>query len=293
MTSVTDYLQKKQELVNSFLESYVSGSFEPARLHESVKYSLLAGGKRIRPILCLTAHEACGGDGNAIMPQACAVELIHTYSLIHDDLPSMDNDELRRGKPTNHVVFGEAMAILSGDALLTDAFRIFSENAMVRPEKLLNGIQELASAAGIFGMVAGQAQDIMSENAEPDSELIEFIHLNKTAALIKASVRIGALLSDADEETIYLITDYGSNIGLAFQVIDDILDIVSSTEELGKPSGSDEEKSKMTYPTVHGIERSLEIARENIESAITSVQKIKGNPELLIAIAEYLLTRTH
>jgi geranylgeranyl diphosphate synthase type II len=293
MTSVTEYLKKKQELVNSFLESYVSGSFEPSRLHESVQYSLLAGGKRIRPILCLTAHEACGGDGNAIMPQACAIELIHTYSLIHDDLPSMDDDELRRGKPTNHVVFGEAMAILSGDALLTDAFRIFSDNSIIGPEKLLNGIHELASAAGIFGMVAGQAQDIMSENAEPDSQLLEFIHMHKTAALIKASVRIGALLSDADDETVSMITDYGNNIGLAFQVIDDILDIVSSTEEMGKPSGSDEEKSKMTYPSVHGIERSREIARERIDSSIASVQKINGNPEKLIAIADYLFRRTH
>ncbi len=293
MISIKDYLKEKQALVNSFIESYTSRQFAPSRLHESVKYSLLAGGKRIRPILCLTSYEACGGNGNDIMPQACAIELVHTYSLIHDDLPSMDDDDLRRGKPTNHIVFGEAMAVLSGDALLTDAFRIFSDNSLVRPEKLLNGIHELASAAGIFGMVAGQAQDIISESAEPDSELIEFIHLNKTSALIKASARIGAMLSDADDETVSLITDYGKNIGLAFQVIDDVLDIVSSTEELGKPSGSDEEKSKMTYPSVHGIERSREIARKLIDSSVSSVKKIKGDPEMLIAIAEYLLTRTH
>jgi geranylgeranyl diphosphate synthase type II len=293
MTSIKEYLKEKQSIVNSFLGSYTSRPFEPSRLHESVKYSLLAGGKRIRPILCLTSYEACGGDGNDILPQASAIELIHTYSLIHDDLPSMDNDDLRRGKPTNHIVFGEAMAVLSGDALLTDSFRIFSDNTLVRPDKLLKGVHELASAAGIFGMVAGQAQDIISESSEPDSELIEFIHLNKTSALIRASVRIGALLSDADDETVSLITDYGKNIGLAFQVIDDVLDIVSSTEELGKPSGSDEEKNKMTYPSVHGVERSREIARDLIESSISLVKKINGDPQKLIAIAEYLLTRTH
>ncbi len=292
MTSIKEYLKEKQALVNSFLRSYTSKSFEPSRLHESVKYSLLAGGKRIRPILCLTSYEACGGNSNDIMPQACTIELIHTYSLIHDDLPSMDDDDLRRGKPTNHIVFGEAMAVLSGDALLTDAFRIFSDNTLVRPDKLLKGIHELASAAGIFGMVAGQAQDIISENAEPDNELIKFIHLNKTSALIRASVRIGAMLSEADDETVSLMTDYGKNIGLAFQVIDDVLDIVSNAEELGKPSGSDEEKSKMTYPSVHGIERSREIARELIDSSVSSVKKIKGDPEKLIAIAEYMLTRT-
>jgi geranylgeranyl diphosphate synthase type II len=256
-------------------------------------YSLLAGGKRIRPILCLTSHEACGGKYTDILPQACSIELIHTYSLIHDDLPAMDNDDLRRGKPTNHIVFGEAMAILAGDALFTDAIGLFARSDTIPAEKLILSIHELASAAGIKGMVAGQAQDIISENADPDRETIEFIHRNKTAALIKASVKIGAVLSDADHGSVASLADYGEHIGLAFQVVDDILDIESSTEELGKPRGSDKEKNKMTYPSVYGLNRSKEIADELINKAIASAQRIDGNPEKLIAIAEYLLTRTN
>ncbi|HDL20250.1 MAG TPA: polyprenyl synthetase family protein [Nitrospirae bacterium] len=292
MNSVKGYLQQKENLVNSFLESYLIKPFSPGVLHDAMKYSLLAGGKRIRPILCLTAYEACGGHGEDILPQACAIELIHTYSLIHDDLPAMDNDDLRRGKPTSHIMFGEAMAILAGDALLTDAFRIFSQNNNIPTGRLLSGIHELASAAGVMGMVAGQAQDIISEKLTPDKDTVNFIHSSKTAALIRASAKIGAILSDADTDTITHIAVYGEKIGLAFQVIDDVLDIESSTEELGKPSGSDKKSHKMTYPSVYGTKESKNIAGGLIEDAVRSIKKINGNPDTLVSIAGYLLTRT-
>lgn len=293
MTGIKEYLEDKRVLINSFLERYLNNPVSPKVLHDAMAYSLLAGGKRIRPILCLTSYEACGGNCADILPQACSVELIHTYSLIHDDLPAMDNDDLRRGKPTNHIVFGEAMAILAGDALLTDAFRLFSQSEKIEAARLLAGLNELASAAGLMGMVAGQAQDIVSESDHPDREMIEFIHRNKTAALIRASIRIGALMSATDSRTISFLSDFGENIGLAFQVVDDILDIESSTEELGKPRGSDRKKNKMTYPSVFGVARSKEIAAKLIDKAIASAKNIEGAPEKLIAIAKYLLTRTN
>lgn len=289
---IKSFLKEKKGLVDSFLSSYFDRPIRPSVLHESMKYSLLAGGKRIRPILCIASYEACGGNGTEVLPQACALEFIHTYSLIHDDLPTMDNDSLRRGKPTNHVVFGEAMAILAGDALLTDAFRVFSESKTLAPERLLAGMRDLSASAGIMGMVAGQAQDIISENGEPSEEIVQFIHMNKTAALIRSSVTIGAHLAGADDDDMPLFSKFGSNIGLAFQVIDDILDIEGTTEELGKPKGSDMEKKKMTYPSVYGIEQSRAIAGELISSAGASIRKIKGNPQNLIAIADYLLART-
>ena len=287
------YLKEKKEIVDSFLDHYLQQPFPPPRLQESMKYSLLAGGKRIRPILCLTSHEALGGAGERILPQACALELIHTYSLIHDDLPAMDDDDLRRGKATNHVIFGEAIAILAGDALLTDAFRMFSQSSTLPSDKLIQAIYELASAAGIYGMVAGQVQDIISEHSEPDEETVSFIHRNKTSALIRVSVQIGAILAEADSSDIAHVTAYGNNIGLAFQVIDDILDIEGSTDELGKPRGSDLERQKLTYPSVYGLNKSREIARNLIKTALQSAEKIRGNPDTLVAIAEYLLTRTH
>lgn len=290
---IRSYLREKKDLVDSWLEAYFSSPVRPPVLHDSMKYSLLAGGKRIRPILCIAAYEACGSPGDTILPQACAIEFIHTYSLIHDDLPAMDNDDLRRGMPTNHVVFGEAIAILAGDALLTDAFRLFSENPMVPAERLLSGIRELASMAGIKGMVAGQAQDIISENTTPDKDTLRFIHLHKTAALLNASVRIGAILAGAEKEQFSSFSSYGEHIGLAFQVVDDILDITGTTEELGKPSGSDVAKKKMTYPSLYGIEESRAIANKIIENAIASADSINGNTEYLVGIAKYLLQRTH
>ena len=292
---VLPYLSDKRALIDTFLKSYFENPCEPSVLNDAMKYSLLAGGKRIRPILICASYEACGGDPEDIVPQAASVELIHTYSLIHDDLPAMDNDNLRRGKPTNHIVFGEALAILAGDALLTEAFSMMthttSQRKKLRSTHIINAIKELALAAGAYGMVGGQAQDILSESAEPDEHTLTFIHLHKTAALIKASVRIGALLAGARGTKLKSFTMYGENIGLAFQVVDDILDIEGNTKELGKSAGSDIEKNKMTYPSLFGIDGSRRKAQELVASGIDALRKISYEAEPLREIARYLLER--
>jgi geranylgeranyl diphosphate synthase type II len=291
---MTMYLKEKRELVDTFLKSYFENPLSPSMLYDAMKYSLFAGGKRIRPILTIASYEACGGDPDDIIPQATAVELIHTYSLIHDDLPAMDNDELRRGKPTSHKVFGEAMAILAGDALLTEAFHMMTvttSKKKFRPTYLMKAIREIAFAAGACGMVGGQAQDILSEKSEPDLHILNFIHLHKTAALIKASVRIGALLAGIRENKLKSLTTYGENIGLAFQIVDDILDIEGVTEELGKSAGSDIEKNKMTYPSLIGIYESRKRAQELVAEAIKSIRKFSSEALPLREIARYLIKR--
>ncbi|MBF0457276.1 MAG: polyprenyl synthetase family protein [Nitrospirae bacterium] len=287
------YLSGKKVLVEDFVSRYFEQPIAPEILHNSMKYSLLAGGKRIRPALCLTAYETCGGNGEDIMPQAAAIELIHTYSLIHDDLPAMDDDDLRRGKPTNHVIYGEAMAILAGDGLLTEAFRMFSSNDKIAPAMLLNAIHELSSAAGLFGMVAGQAMDIISEGKSHDTKILEFIHRNKTAALLKASVRLGGILYNAEDAAMSSLTGYGEAIGLAFQIVDDILDVTGTTEELGKPQGSDENKNKLTYPAVYGVERSRTMAKEQIDRALQSAEFFGPKAHWFKEIANYLLERSN
>ncbi len=286
------YLESRRIEIENFLEVYYREPFEPAILYESMRYSLLAGGKRIRPILCLTAYETCGGKISDILAQASAIELIHTYSLIHDDLPAMDDDKLRRGKPTNHVIYGEAMAILAGDGLLTDAFRLFSKSDLISGDLLIRGINILSANAGIYGMVAGQALDIVSEGKDGDKETVEFIHQSKTAALIKASLIIGGILSGADSRYVGALSEYGENIGLAFQVTDDILDITGTTEELGKPKGSDDKKNKMTYPAIYGVEKSRLIAGECVNNAKNAISVFEEKAHWLLEIADYLLTRT-
>ncbi|MDI6728540.1 MAG: polyprenyl synthetase family protein [Thermodesulfovibrionales bacterium] len=296
---IKDYLKEKKTLIDSFLESYFSAPLNPKTLHDSMVYSLSAGGKRIRPVLCIASYEACAKDNKVkaedIIPYASALEFIHTYSLIHDDLPAMDNDDLRRGKPTNHKVFGEGMAILAGDGLLTEAFYLLSNNTrracQFSPYAVLKVIREIAMAAGIHGMVGGQAQDLLSENAEPDAETLSFIHSHKTAALITVSVRSGGILANCSDQELFRLTKYGENIGLAFQVIDDILDVEGETEVIGKPKGSDEKKKKMTYPKLYGIDKSREKARELINGAINSLETFNENAEPLRAIARYLLER--
>ncbi len=290
---VKGYLQKKKKIIDSFLEGYFQDHHPPSLLSDAIKYSLFAGGKRIRPILCLMAYEACGGDGEDILPQAGALELIHTYSLIHDDLPAMDNDDLRRGKPTNHKVFGEAMAILAGDGLLTEAFFMFSKNDKIPHTRLLYALRELSFSAGIRGMVSGQAMDIISEGREVEKEILDFIHSHKTADLIRASVKIGGILSKTDEQKVNALSRYGEHIGLAFQIIDDILDRVGNTEEMGKSTGSDDLKKKMTYPVLYGIEKSQEIAEGHIRNALHAVEGFRDNALWLKEIANYLLMRTH
>ncbi|HTZ17483.1 MAG TPA: farnesyl diphosphate synthase [Dissulfurispiraceae bacterium] len=297
------YLKDKKALVDAFLDSYLSSPFPPRILHDSMAYSLTAGGKRIRPVLCLAAYEACGGKAEDVVAQATALEFIHTYSLIHDDLPAMDNDDLRRGKPTNHKVFGDAMAILSGDALLTEAFYLLSHPVAAAQKRenggfdskscaqLLRVIHEVAFASGAKGMVGGQAQDLLSENSEPDVMTLSYIHEHKTAALIAVSVRMGGILAGCNEELIERLDRYGEDIGLAFQVIDDILDVEGETEVIGKPKGSDEKKNKMTYPRLFGIDESRRKAKELIGSAIDSLSVFDEKAEPLRAIARYLYDR--
>ncbi|GAB4420103.1 MAG: polyprenyl synthetase family protein [Thermodesulfovibrionales bacterium] len=306
---IKTYLREKKELIDSFLDAYFSSPITPKILHDSMAYSLSAGGKRIRPILCLASYEACGGKAEEIVPYAAALEFIHTYSLIHDDLPAMDNDDLRRGKPTNHKVFGEGIAILAGDALLTEAFYLLSNNQPSaiagtpksqrlfgvpishQPSAILRVIREIAYAAGMHGMVGGQSQDLLSENVEPDDKTLSFIHTHKTAALIAASVRVGGVLGGCGEDKLSCLTGYGENIGLAFQVIDDILDVEGETEIIGKPRGSDEKKKKMTYPCLYGIEVSMKKAGELVHSAIESLAIFDEKAEPLRGIARYLLER--
>ena len=288
------YLKEKKEAVDSFFRDYFREQRRPAVLQESMLYSLFAGGKRVRPILAMAAYEACGGAAADIVPYASTLELIHTYSLIHDDLPAMDNDDLRRGKPTNHKVYGEAVAILAGDALLTEAFRILSDPShsdKVKDRDLLKASAEIAAAAGYQGMVAGQVQDILSENAVADAETLQFIHRHKTAALIRASVKAGGILFGSDAEIMGALTSYGENIGHAFQVIDDILDVEGNTEELGKTVGSDEKINKMTYPRLYGLERSRGIARELVDAAVASLGVFSSGADPLREIARYLLER--
>jgi len=289
------YLKEKKILVESFLDTYFGAEFAPRILHDSMVYSVRAGGKRVRPILCMAAYEACGGDAADIVPQAVAIELIHTYSLIHDDLPAMDNDDLRRGKPTNHKVFGEGMAVLAGDGLLTEAFQLLGDpryrHVSVSDSSVVGIIYELAVAAGSLGMVGGQAQDLLSENAEPDMETLSFIHSHKTAALLSVSVRMGAMLAGAEKARLDSLDKYGENIGLAFQVVDDILDIEGDTEVTGKPRGSDEKKKKMTYPRLYGIEESKRKAKHLIDSAIGALSIFDEKAEPLRAIAGYLYER--
>lgn len=292
------HIKERANLVNSFIEGYFQKSKNPKILFDSMIYSLAAGGKRLRPVLCMTSYEVFGGRAEDVVPYATAIEFIHTYSLIHDDLPAMDDDDLRRGKPTNHKVFGEAIAILAGDGLLTEAFRIFSSDEYMKllpqgisSDAMLRIINDLASSAGLSGMVIGQAMDIISENKQPDEDTLNFIHTNKTAEMIKVSVRIGTLLANANDEDVALLTKYGINIGLAFQIVDDIIDITETTESLGKNSGSDERKNKMTYPALFGIDISRQKVKEHIDMAIQSLSSFGSNADPLRMIANYLIER--
>ena len=307
MMDIKPYLTEKRELVDSYLKAYFDRPTSPALLHDALKYSLFAGGKRIRPILAMASYEACGGEAVDVLPQAAAFELIHTYSLIHDDLPAMDDDDLRRGKPTNHKVFGEAMAILAGDALLTEAFSMltstdlllhFSSGGMgalkgkkITRSSLLKIVREIAFSSGMHGMVGGQAEDILSEDSVPDPQKIEFIHRHKTAALIAASVKMGPILANSNKKMLKSMTKYGENIGLAFQIIDDILDIEGSTEELGKPAGSDRRKKKMTYPALFGVEGARQKAGTLITGAIEAISMFPSGADPLREIARYLFER--
>jgi geranylgeranyl diphosphate synthase type II len=259
-------------------------------------YSLKAGGKLLRPVLLLAACDFCGGDEKLALPYACAIEYIHTYSLIHDDLPAMDNDDLRRGIPTNHKVFGEATAILAGDGLLTSAFEAMNKDmllyfdSMEKLKRRVRAVYEISKGAGCRGMVAGQIADLEAENRQCTKEILDYIHLNKTAALIKAAVRAGAHLGGADKKTLEDLDEYAENIGLAFQIVDDILDVSGSEEQTGK-TGSDQANRKATYPCRYGLEESRLKVRELTENAKKAMETYYDNAEFFILLADDLAKR--
>lgn len=288
------YLKDRQKIVEEALERYLPGKDNnPQDLHAALHYSVFAGGKRIRPILCLAALEACGGDMAPAMPVACALELIHTYSLIHDDLPVMDNDDFRRGKPTSHKVFGEAVAVLAGDALLTEAFVLLSRAEKVRlaAERRLAVIQEIAHAAGIAGMVGGQALDIRAEKIAPDFEGLMDIHRRKTGALIVAAVKSGAILAGASDTRIQALGVYGSHIGIAFQIADDILNVEGDSELMGKKTGSDAARGKVTYPVLLGLENAKAKLADHVDAATASIAAFDSRALPLRVIARYIMDR--
>ena len=288
------YLSDRQKIVDEALQRYLSDEDGvPHDLHNAMHYSVFAGGKRIRPILCLAALEACGGDMAPAMPVACALELIHSYSLIHDDLPAMDNDDFRRGKPTSHKVFGEALAILAGDALLTEAFVLLSRAEKVRlaAEKRLAVIQEIASAAGAAGMVGGQALDIRTGKISPDFEGLQCIHRLKTGALIAVAVKAGAILAGANDDKIQSLNVYGSHLGIAFQIADDILNVEGDSRLMGKQTGSDVASGKVTYPTLLGLENAKTKLVEHVESAVAAIETFDSRALPLRVIARYIMER--
>lgn len=289
-----NYLAIVNEHILDFLPEIDNKSIT---LYDSMKYSLMAGGKRLRPVLLLGACEMCGGDVNAAIPYACAIEYVHTYSLIHDDLPCMDDDDLRRGIATNHKVYGEDIATLAGDGLLNSAFEAMYRDMFLYfddPDALkarVRAAYEIAKGAGCTGMIAGQVADVESEGKACSPEMLDYIHLNKTAALITAAVRAGAMLGNADKKMLDDLTDYAETIGLAFQIQDDMLDVTGTVEELGKNVGMDKELSKTTYPAVHGMDASKARADELHELALDSIADYYDNAEFFINIVEALRNR--
>lgn len=288
------YLAERRQAVDRALERFLPpADAVPQSVHAAMRYSVFAGGKRLRPILVIAGAEVVGGNAEPVMQTACALELIHTYSLIHDDLPAMDDDDYRRGRLTNHKVFGEAIAILAGDALLTLAVRLLAQNfADGRDPRLLAELLvEICNAAGTFGMIGGQAVDIESEGKSVDAETLEYIHTHKTAALIRAALRSGALLAGATAGELEVISQAGGRLGLAFQIVDDILDVEGSLEELGKTAGSDRRKKKVTYPEHFGLEASRLKAKSLIEEAKTGLRTLGSRAEPLIALAGFIFDR--
>jgi geranylgeranyl diphosphate synthase, type II len=287
-----DFLVISTEAVNRALDQFLpSEKTRPATIHKAMRYSLFAGGKRMRPALCLAAAQACGGRETDAMPLACAVECIHTYSLIHDDLPAMDNDDFRRGKPTNHKVFGDGIAVLAGDALLTQAFEIAAQaKGWPRyPHRTI--ILELAKASGSLQLVAGQVADLEGEGKKISASELRYIHERKTSALLCCSVRLGGMSANCSPAQLKALTDFGYHVGLAFQVIDDILDVTQTSEQLGKTAGKDMTAQKATYPAIVGLEKSRKIAGQLTAKAFAALKPFKGRAVALEALAEFLLKR--
>ena len=289
------YLRSRQKQIDRALDRYLPRTkVKPPTLHKAMRYSLFAGGKRLRPILCLAAAEACRGKISNALPLACALECIHTYSLVHDDLPSMDNDDYRRGRPTCHKVFGDGIAVLAGDALLTIAFEIVSMAKPARHYGMSTLLREIAVAAGSQRLIAGQVADLEAEGRDVKRDQLRFIHENKTAAILKSSVRLGAMSANADAKKLRAITQFGRGLGLAFQVVDDILDVTQTSEILGKSAGKDIATQKATYPAVIGLKKSRDEARRLTRQAHDALSVFRsGQAEPLHCLANYLLEREY
>ena len=286
------YMAERARAVDQALDRFLpSEALPPSSLHKAMRYSVFAGGKRLRPVLVAAGAEAVGGHFEAVMPAACAVEMIHTYSLIHDDLPAMDNDDYRRGVPTNHKVFGEAIAILAGDALLTLAFRLLADSADADARRIRDVFIEVADAAGSAGMVGGQVADIECEGKPADAATVDYIHSHKTAALIRASIRSGAILTGATPSQLEALRVAGDALGLAFQIMDDILDITATSEELGKTAGKDQAQQKATYPAVHGLEISRRRAQTLVADAHAALEPFGPRALPLRALGTFIIER--
>ncbi len=289
--NLADIMAERRALVDAALEGRLPPADEPpATIHEAMRYSVFAGGKRLRPMLALFGCEAVGGKPDDAMPAAVALELIHTYSLVHDDLPAMDDDDLRRGRPTCHKVYGEAVAILAGDALLTQAFQVLADptDAGVPPARRLQIVAEISTAAGSLGMVGGQTMDIQAEGKALDATTLLALHSKKTGALLRASLRVGGLAGGADDAAMTSLTRYGERLGLAFQIVDDILDIEGSSVEMGKTAGSDIRKQKATYPAVFGLEASRRDAARLLAEAREALSPLGSGAATLLALADYV-----
>ncbi len=288
------YLKSRQQLIDRALDRYLpKENAKPPTIHKAMRYSLFAGGKRLRPVLCLAAAEACGGKIDGALPLACALECIHTYSLVHDDLPSMDNDDLRRGRPTCHKVFGDGIAVLAGDALLTIAFEIVSRAKSAPRYNMSVLLREVAVAAGSRKLIAGQVADLEAEGKQTSRAQLQYIHENKTAAILTTTVRLGAMSANANPKQLAAITKFGRALGLAFQVIDDILDVTQTSEKLGKSAGKDVAAQKATYPAVIGLEESRSEAKRLTRQAHDALSIFGPRAESLHALANYLLEREY
>ncbi len=292
-TSLRDFLADQVQVVDRVLSEWVPDeTVDPSSIHRAMRYSLFAGGKRIRPILAIAAAYAVGEELNGVEDAASTLELVHTYSLIHDDLPALDNDDLRRGRPTCHKVFGDAMAILAGDALLTLSFEVLSRLPAIAADRKIRLVEELSRAAGtVGGMIGGQVNDIEGERKEPTAALLDSIHRAKTGALLRASVRMGAIYAGARKQELAALSAYGEHIGLAFQIIDDVLDVEESSESLGKTAGKDEQQQKITFPAVYGLEQSRQMAEQERLAAHTALNRFDGRADRLRQIADFIVQR--
>ncbi len=292
--TLEEYFGEQARVIDRVLDDLVPAeNVEPTSIHRAMRYSLFAGGKRIRPILAVAAARAIADQVKGIERAAATLELIHTYSLIHDDLPALDNDDLRRGRPTNHKVFGEALAILAGDALLTLAFEVLSKLTGISTDARIQMVKELACASGtVGGMIGGQVHDIEGERQPPTSQLLESIHRAKTGALLRASVRLGAIYAGANEDELSALSQFGEHIGLAFQIVDDVLDVEQSSESLGKTAGKDEAQQKITFPAVYGLEQSHEMAETERVRAHAALRIFDDRADRLRQIADFVVQRT-